>query len=118
MKMKPGQRKSSSGRKGVPDRQFWTADDIESAMAMFDDDLGFEDIARALGRSVEATKVRIYLEQYKARIAAGNRRTSVDPSLEAERVRRRDGYDARDLTSTFFGDPPRGFSALDKQRSQ
>jgi hypothetical protein len=118
MKFKPGQRKSSSGRKGVrPARLLWTPTEIESAMTLFEDDFSFEDIARTLGRSVEAVKLRIHTEQYKARVADGYKRSTIAPEVEAERTERQLGNDARDITATFFGDPPRGFSALDKQRA-
>jgi hypothetical protein len=36
----------------------------------------------------------------------------------AERDARRDAYDRRDLTATFCGDPPVGYSALDRMRGR
>lgn len=33
-----------------------------------------------------------------------------------EQARRLNGYEARDLTAAAFGDPPRGFSALDQRQ--
>lgn len=116
MTFKPGQRKSSSGRKGIiPERQIWTRIEIENAMTLYEDDHSFEEIAHILGRSVEATKYRIHAEQAKARIAAGVTRSSISPEQEDEPARRLEGYGARDITASLFGDPPRGFSALDKQ---
>lgn len=42
--------------------------------------------------------------------------SKVTPGQIEDRDRRAQGYDARDFTSSFFGDPPRGFSALDKRK--
>lgn len=41
---------------------------------------------------------------------------SIDISqVDAEREDRMHGYAARDLTATIMGDPPKGFSALDRR---
>lgn len=117
---KSGARYARSGRRvGRPSNVPWSAQEIENCMALYDDDLAIEDIAVALGRGIEATRERVYIELRKRH--AGEKGCAwlsgkITPEQEAERLKRRDGYDARDITSTFFGDPPRGFSALDKQR--
>jgi hypothetical protein len=45
-------------------------------------------------------------------------RRKVSPQALAERVAREQARDRRGLTATFFGDPPVGFSALDRRRQQ
>lgn len=119
IKFKPGQRKSSSGRYNRPDSIPWTQTEIDLCMAMHEDDYGPEDIAIRLRRSVTSiqSKIRCALE-LRRREEGGSVSKRISAKQEDERDRRKAGYDARDMTSTFFGDPPRGFSALDKQRSQ
>src|SRR3990167_4192769 len=37
----------------------------------------------------------------------------IDKSTREQQLRRLEAYDARDISASIFGDPPRGFSALD-----
>ena len=97
----------------------WTSAEINRLMTMHDDGVHFTVIARALRRGAKPvlSKIRYELDR-RVRDNKAPARAKIAPQQEAERLLRRDGYDARDITSTFFGDPPRGFSALDQKRSQ
>jgi hypothetical protein len=118
---KKNARKSSSGRYGQPrsETAAWSQAEIDRCMLMHDDDYSPEDIAVALRRSrtsVEA-KIRCSLERRRREEGIIGRTSRISQSQEDERQRRKAGNDARDVTATFFGDPPRGFSALDKRES-
>lgn len=120
MTFKPSARKASSGRRYRPGSIPWTQQEIGNAMVLYDDDHAIEDIAEVLGRSVESVRAKVHTELNKRQVAAGHTRenSKISPDQEAERLARRIGYDARDFTSAVLGDPPRGFSALDRLRSR
>ena len=73
-------------------------------------------IAKALNCSVsrvQGRRVDCGPSFDKPRQSQGSFRASSAAIIE--RDRRRDAADRRDLTATFFGDPPSGYSALDRK---
>lgn len=99
----------------------WTADEIATLKRMRDvDGSTFRDIDRTLGRHLGSSRQKYEL---MAATAAGvafggaGSRLTVPPELEAARRARKDAESRMSLTSTFFGDPPPGYSALDRRTS-
>lgn len=114
---KPGARKSSSGADGKSRNVPWTDTEVERLLFLHDDGWGVEDIAVKLARTINAVTERIGRELHRRGREQGTARINgrVSDRQEHERQRRAEGYDARDLTGVAFGDPPRGFSALDQR---
>ncbi len=98
------------------DYHTWTPAEDARALALYQDDLGYDDIAVDLGVTVGAVKARIEKLLYSGKAKAEVRpHGHVAPELIAERDARKAAYDRRDQTATFCGDPPVGFSALDQR---
>lgn len=76
----------------------------------------WSEIARHFGRSEAAVKSKFKYEQHENKIqrAAEPMREPVPDSVLAERTRRLTAA-ARDLAGALLGDPPRGYSALDRR---
>lgn len=110
IKFKPGTRKATSGR---DTRKFWSPEDEARLLFLHDDDFTEAEIAADMGRTVDAVRQRLLMLQYRRRVAEGT--SKISPHVQQVREARAAGYDARDITGTIFGDPPRGFSALDKR---
>jgi biotin operon repressor len=94
----------------------WTEFEEHRALILHAEGLGFDDIGADLGIPRGAVKARI--EKLNA---TGNVRCNphpngyIAPQLIAERDARKAAYDLRDYTAEFCGDPPRGYSMLDKR---
>lgn len=80
----------------------------------------YQVIARKLGRSPAAVAARFVqcgpsfaqVRQSTMNLVGGLR---ASPKVLADRDAYRAALDERDLTSTIMGDPPKGFSALDRR---
>jgi hypothetical protein len=102
----------------------WTQEKWKRALALAQQGMDSETIAEQIG-GVSAGDVRkrftnfnksallIDVRQSRARLAEQERLDKAAQYLAA-----RDERDARDLTGRFFGDPPPGYSALDRKRAQ
>lgn len=82
-------------------------------------DLGWSwaEIALELGRTESGVKSRFKYEQHSREVKAPSVpfvREPVPDSVLADQARRLTAG-ARDLAGSVFGDPPRGFSALDRR---
>ncbi len=98
------------------DYHTWTPAYDERALALYEDDLGYDDIAVELGVTPGAVKARIEKLLYSGKTKAEIKpHGHVAPELIAERDARKAAYDRRDQTATFCGDPPKGYSALDQR---
>lgn len=113
-------RKHNRKQNAVTPLRPWTSEEVERGVAMrLDDDMDWDEIAAALGRK----SITTVHDKVSREIAKRERGTGVavirvgrlTPDQIETRDRRRAGYDARDFTSSFFGDPPKGFSALDRK---
>lgn len=96
----------------------WSDQSEAKALALFDDDMGFEDIAIELGCSASAAKARVEMLRRRRRVSSqrgtrGNQYDRVKPEQLMSRTARSDARNRRTQTEEFFGDPPPGFSALD-----
>jgi len=94
----------------------WQAEDVIALMDMRDRrGMEWKAIAEALGRTEAQCVARWHYGRphHNASYVVASHKCS-DEQL-AEREARKAGYDARDLNSQFFGDPPLGFSALDRR---
>lgn len=100
-------------------RQFWSEADVRRLMVMRDDEaMEWEDIAAELGRPVRACSERYQTERYRAGRylkARSEKAPSNKAVIDAER--REAALAARSLTGSILGDPPPGYSALDRQRA-
>lgn len=101
-------------RKRLIQRRRWTTTEVENALALFEDGHGYEDIAVILGRPATAIKSKLEDLRYRNSPATAGRASA---ELLSARDERRHAYDARDLTALICGDPPKGFSALDRRES-
>jgi len=119
----------------------WSGDHVERLLKMSAEGVPYEEIASALGRSGKAIHAKLMklrktpeqlradrakrrkyaVEQYPSRKhGAGFTETSrndPDEDVLAERNYRL-GLIPRDLTAAMFGDPPPGYSALDRRAQQ
>lgn len=114
-------------KKRVP----WTdADDDQLLNLRRDEHKEFEDIAVLLRRTKDACQVR-YSIVLKRRGLRGRRKAETArefagaslsqlaaPETIRDRDRRAELRGQQDFTSSFFGDPPPGYSALDKMRER
>jgi hypothetical protein len=98
---------------------FWKPEEERELVLLHDDGLGIEDIAVATGIPFGAVRARLEMLLRQRRIADGRPlhiRGVVPAERLADREARKAAADRRDITATFCGDPPPGFSALDKRR--
>lgn len=95
-------------RKGEQARP-WTEADEKLAKAMHEDDCSIAEIARALNRSEAAIEHRLSPRGPRVPYHAALFK------LRAEAERRCEASQRRDMTATFCGDPPPGYSALDQR---
>lgn len=108
----------------------WTALDVRKAQAIWqreiadhhDDDppqgarrRAFRIIAAELKRTVDAVAARHH--QFGASFTAGPRAGAASREALVARAERVAAALQRDLTASVFGDPPPGFSALDRRRA-
>lgn len=97
----------------------WTPEEEDELLSLHDDGFSVQGFAADKRIQVSAVKARLEILLYRRRIAAG-RPARVHGVVPAERLAdceaRKAAADRRDLTATFFGDPPPGYSALDKRR--
>lgn len=111
--------------RGRPSRlNTWSLEDVALLLKLRDDDkLEWELICPHFPNRRPAQVIARY--HYATRHKPGGsaryvlqmpERTRVTPQQAAERAARAAGYDARDITQSFFGDPPVGFSALERRK--
>lgn len=104
---------------GKPLRRPWTADNIASMIHMRDvERKTFPVIDRALGRSPGCSKSKYESLRLGPAPRAGSvsgGRVTLSPQQEANQRARKDAENRMSLTATLFGDPPPGFSALDRR---
>jgi len=107
--------RQSKGVRGAPRssrrRAAWREEGISDA-----------EIGKRLYRTRGAVAVKLWnvgVQRHAHRfdILHGNNDPATDERIVAERDARREASDRRSLTQQFFGDPPIGFSALDKRRA-
>lgn len=98
-------------------RRSWTWKDNARFLAMFDDGYGVEDIALEFGvaRTTAVARLATLRAQRQAILGEG-RSSRAGPAQLLERDKRKAASYQRDFTAEFFGDPPPGFSALDRKR--
>jgi hypothetical protein len=97
-------------------RTFWDEKSISLLMELRDDEaMEWGLIAEELGRTVDQCKQKYQAE----RARRGHRPQSriVPNAALIDRERRERARDAASLTTRTFGDPPPGFSALDRRRA-
>lgn len=97
----------------------WTRGELCKLTELRDDHgMGWKEIAQALNRTIGQCNSKYnYGHQEAARTSydAGTNHKCSDEQL-AERERRAQARERRNLTQAFFNDPPTGFSALDQRR--
>ncbi|MCS3725482.1 hypothetical protein [Bradyrhizobium betae] len=75
----------------------------------------FATIAHAIGKTVDGVAARFL--RFGASFSAGPRGGGPTEQAQADFERRSAARDRQDLTARVFGDPPPGYSALDKRRA-
>jgi hypothetical protein len=98
-------------------RRPWTPHEMLRARAMRRNGLTFTDIDRALGRSYGAAYNKLVTEPGSQPSGHNVGSIRVADELIAERDRRREAAARRTITQEIFGDPPPGYSALDRSSS-
>lgn len=101
----------------MTERRAWTPHELMRANAWRKAGHTYAEIGSWLGRptKVVQAKLNYSMPANSGHIASSAHRRSV--KLLAEAQVRREAADRRDLTQTFFGDPPVGYSALDRKRA-
>jgi hypothetical protein len=95
--------------------QKWTDAEVVLAKRMRSQGYSYARIDQTLNRRIGSTQQKLtYTTQALPRPTNGSLRAP--DSVLAERERRREATDRRDLTAATFGDPPVGYSALDRRR--
>lgn len=101
-------------------KSVWTPRMWQRAQDMRRDRMSTAQIAEVLGLDVKQVAVKFYNQGYRS---SGTRTTGnatnnrASPEAMAEREARTAAASRRSQTAEFFGDPPPGFSALDRKRS-
>lgn len=112
----------------------WTPEETELARKLLAEGAPEREFERQIGRTKEAAKTRIQTLNYRARRAEADRfrtlsgsrckkseyrrveaEAAIPPEVIADSVRRSDA--PRSLTAMLCGDPPPGYSALDRRRA-
>jgi hypothetical protein len=96
----------------------WSAEELAQATAWRDEGTSDAEIGKRLGRTRQAIALKLWTVAGTRRfhILHGNNDPVTDERIVAERDARREASYRRSLTQQLFGDPPIGFSALDKRR--
>jgi hypothetical protein len=101
-----------------PERRPWTSDELQGAKGLRAQGFGYAEIDRALNRRPGSTCLKLTCTA-PAPAAPSNQHIvgsiRAPDHVLAERDARREAADRRDFTSTFFGDPPPGYSARDRR---
>lgn len=93
----------------------WSAEMWQRAVELHDEGMSYDDIAGELGLTTKQVSIKFTNEHYEHK--AASERSKIAPRL-AERDARLAAADRRSQTAQFFGDPPPGYSALDKKRNE
>lgn len=93
----------------------WTAEQVATARRLLASKATNEECLAVLGRSRRACYVRIARDGY-AKIVIEDRRFPPPPSLIEEAEKRAKA--PRTITGWLFGDPPPGYSALDRREQR
>lgn len=107
------QPKKGPGRDGIA----WTEEECARAVAMRNQGMSIGKIADRLGRSFGSAQSQLmYRHEDGTRVATHNPgpAPSIPESVLADRDRRMAMY-PRDLTAALMGDPPVGYSALERR---
>jgi hypothetical protein len=93
----------------------WSMKEFQQALRMKRQGATCADIALVLGRSAVAVEAKL---NYcgKARVNASIARLNEGPASAIEEQVKRNAAHHRDLTGAICGDPPIGYSALDRKR--
>lgn len=97
------------GSKPKPPRP-WTEAEFNQAKLMHGHGYSFWAIGRLIDRGAEAVKNKLFP------LPPRDRHHRDLPKLQAAAAERREASYRRDITATFFGDPPPGYSVLDQMR--
>jgi hypothetical protein len=97
-------------------RTFWDEKSIGLLMELRDDEATeWGLIAEELGRSVDQCKQKYSAERAKRGYRPQSQ--TVPNAALIDRERRERARDAASITAQIFGDPPPGYSALDRRRA-
>lgn len=100
-----------------PQGRYWTEGETRRAERMREENHSAIEIAAALGRTVESVKAKLAYFSPRGAKGEGEPRPAVSAFALAQRERRCVAAGCRDLTAELMGDPPPGFSALDRKRA-
>ena len=105
----------------MPSKQWrpWSAEELAQATVWREEGISDAEIGKRIGRTRQAVAVKLWNVgvAHRFNILHGNNDPLTDERIVAERDARREASYRRSLTQQFFGDPPIGFSALDKRRA-
>lgn len=94
----------------------WTQEQIALVLYLRDDEaMEFEDISAEVG--IPATACRSKYDAIKQRQRAFRGNVKCPPKNFIDRESRERARDTQTLTAAVFGDPPPGYSALDRRRA-
>src|SRR5262249_30704133 len=92
----------------------WTDEEVEHALGLRK--LGFT--ARQIGLKIGRTELAVSSKFTELSPSSASPKTRwVNDKVIAAQAERLNAYDRRDLTATVCGDPPPGYSALDRMRN-
>jgi IS30 family transposase len=91
----------------------WVGDTWERTLQLHIEGYSPRQIALKLGLAESTVENKLENELRAQKAAA--KQAHVDPEILARNARH-EAAERRDLTATFFGDPPPGYSALDQKR--
>lgn len=99
----------------------WTREEEARALELSVFGMEIVEIAIEMDIAYGAVKARLEILRRKHGITAQrhthSRARTAHPNALTDREARRDALERRDLTAVFMGDPPPGFSMLDKRRA-
>lgn len=103
-------------KKARPARAVWTADHVELAKKLLKERASNEIFVRLLGHTIhQARQKLVRLAYHERRLANDPVKPAIIVPPEVIEDRNRRLMADRDLTAALMGDPPRGYSALERR---
>lgn len=109
-------------------RRYWISNEWDRAQRMAEDGASLEQIGAEIGRPFDQVRYKFERERQRSNttlrphsegansLMQAKREATIRAALD-DRDRRTEARDRQNLTAAFFGDPPPGYSALDKQKA-
>jgi hypothetical protein len=99
-------------------RRAWSDDDVASMIRMREQGKTWREIDAAMGRTQGGSQLKYAASKAPSKLSAGSiggGRVELSAEQAANLRARKDAENRMSLTATLFGDPPPGYSALDRR---